>query len=109
MITERPELAAFALALSLPDLTALPAGSHEAPERSATLVLQISELGSGPRYHLTGPGLREPVVLAARGLPTGFATVWQRNHALFPRGVDVILCARNILTALPRSVSIGGA
>ena len=105
-IIDRPDRAAFALALSLPDLTHLPAGSHEAPEQSATLILQISTLGTGRYYRLFGPGLRHPVLLAAGGLPAGFAVTWQRNHALYPRGVDIILCAGTALAALPRSVSI---
>ena len=106
VIVDAPDKAAFALALSLPDLAALPAGSHEAPECSSTLVLQIAALGSGTRYRLSGPGLREPTLLASTGLPEGFAAVWQGNHALYPRGVDIILCAGDELTALPRSVSI---
>jgi alpha-D-ribose 1-methylphosphonate 5-triphosphate synthase subunit PhnH len=100
------EQAAFAVALSLPDLAELPAGSHEAPEQSATLILQIAALGTGARYRLSGPGLREPTLLAATGLPVDFAAVWQRNHALYPRGVDIILCAGTALAALPRSVSV---
>jgi alpha-D-ribose 1-methylphosphonate 5-triphosphate synthase subunit PhnH len=100
------EQATFAVALRLPDLTALPAGSDEAPEASATLILQVAELGCGRAYRLNGPGLREPAVLAVRGLPAEFVVVWQRNHALYPRGVDIILCAGTTLTALPRSVSV---
>ena len=97
----------FALALSLPDLAALPAGSHEAPENSATLILQIARFGSRARaFAWPGPGLREPTLLAVDGLPADFAAVWQRNHALYPRGVDIILCAGTTLAALPRSVSI---
>ncbi|HME24629.1 MAG TPA: phosphonate C-P lyase system protein PhnH [Acetobacteraceae bacterium] len=105
-IIEALDEAAFAVALSLPDLAALPAGTHETPEDSATLILQIAALGTGTRYRLSGPGLREPTLLAADGLPAGFATAWQRNHALYPRGVDIILCAGVTLTALPHSVSI---
>ena len=45
-------------------------------------------------------------LLAVDGLPADFAAVWQRNHALYPRGVDIILCAGTTLAALPRSVSI---
>jgi alpha-D-ribose 1-methylphosphonate 5-triphosphate synthase subunit PhnH len=106
VIIDTPTAAAFALALSLPDLTALPAGSHETPESSATLILQIAALGRGTRYRLAGPGLREPALLATTGLPGDFATIWQQNHALYPRGVDIVLCAGTMLTALPRSVSI---
>jgi alpha-D-ribose 1-methylphosphonate 5-triphosphate synthase subunit PhnH len=106
IIVDGPERATFALALSLPDLTTLSAGTHEAPESSATLILQIAALGSGTRYRLSGPGLREPTLLAAAGLSREFTAAWQQNHALYPRGVDVVLCAGTTLTALPRSVSI---
>ena len=106
VITDDAGNAEFALTLSLPDLTRFSAGSHEAPEDSATLIVQLPDLGQGSRYRLFGPGLREPAVFAATGLPTQFVEVWQRNHALFPRGVDIILCSGTRLTALPRSVSI---
>jgi alpha-D-ribose 1-methylphosphonate 5-triphosphate synthase subunit PhnH len=106
VIVDAPDQALFALALSLPDLALLSPGSHETPESSATLILQIAALGSGTPYHLAGPGLREPALLMANGLPADFIQVWQQNHALYPRGVDVVLCAGTTLTALPRSVSI---
>jgi alpha-D-ribose 1-methylphosphonate 5-triphosphate synthase subunit PhnH len=106
LIADAPDKAAFAVALSLPGLATLSPGSHEAPESSATLILQIAALGAGTKYRLSGPGLREPVVLAATGLPADFVQAWQRNHALYPCGVDIVLCAGTILTALPRSVSI---
>jgi alpha-D-ribose 1-methylphosphonate 5-triphosphate synthase subunit PhnH len=98
--------AGFAVALSMPDLAMLPAGSHEVPEASATLILQIASLGSGTRYRLSGPGLREPAVLAAGGLPADFVTRWQRNRAQYPCGIDIVLCAGTRLAALPRSVSV---
>jgi alpha-D-ribose 1-methylphosphonate 5-triphosphate synthase subunit PhnH len=98
--------ASFALALSLPDLIALSSGSDEAPEDSATLILQVGALGNGARYRLAGPGLREPAILAVDGLPGHFVAAWRQNHALYPRGVDVILCSGTTLTALPRSVTI---
>jgi alpha-D-ribose 1-methylphosphonate 5-triphosphate synthase subunit PhnH len=106
VIIGTPEETRFAVAFTLPELAALPAGTHEAPENSATLILQVAALGTGARYRLSGPGLREPTLLAATGLPVDFAAIWQRNHALYPRGVDIILCADTTLTALPRSVSI---
>ena len=92
--------------LALPDLETFALGSEEYPDRSTTLVLQVAALGTGTRYRLSGPGLREPVLLKAAGLPANFAQVWQENHALYPRGVDIILCADTTLAALPRSVSI---
>jgi len=105
-IVEAPEAAMFALALSLPKLEILPSGTHETPESSATLILQVAALGNGARYRLSGPGLRVPAPLTVSGLPGDFARIWQENHALYPRGVDVVLCADTAVTALPRSITI---
>ena len=97
---------AFALGSGLPDLDRLPAGSHESPETSATVICQVESFSAGAVFRLTGPGLREPTTLTVKGLPRDFVTIWRRNHALFPRGIDLILCAGDRLTALPRTVSI---
>lgn len=101
--------ATFSVALSLPDLAELPNGSDEMPETSATLILQVDSLSGGQRFILEGPGLRTPAVLSVEGLPPDFATIWQRNHARFPCGIDLILCAGNTLTALPRGVTVKDA
>ena len=101
--------AVFAIGLTLPDLTTLSDGSDEMPETSATVILQVKSLTAGRRYLIEGPGLREAGLLAIDGLPGDFAAIWQRNHALYPRGIDLILCAGERLAALPRSVSIGEA
>jgi alpha-D-ribose 1-methylphosphonate 5-triphosphate synthase subunit PhnH len=105
-MTDAPGDASFALALSMPNLEVLPSGTHEVPESSVTLILQVPALGIGTRYRLSGPGLRVPAPLAVTGLPEDFAHIWQANHALYPRGIDVVLCAGITLTALPRSVMI---
>jgi alpha-D-ribose 1-methylphosphonate 5-triphosphate synthase subunit PhnH len=97
---------AFALALRLPDLTLFPNGSDEAPETSATVIVQVASLESGTRYRLEGPGLRTPEIVAIDGLGADFAAAWRRNRSLFPRGIDLILCAGDRVAALPRSVSI---
>jgi len=98
--------ARFALALGCPDFTQFPSGNDEAPEESCTLILQVRALGTGVAYRLQGPGLREATELRADGLPDDFAARWAANHALFPRGIDIILCAGNRIAALPRSVRL---
>jgi alpha-D-ribose 1-methylphosphonate 5-triphosphate synthase subunit PhnH len=105
-IVDAPGMATFALALSMPNLAELPIGTHETPESSATLILQVQALGIGTRYRLSGPGLRVPAPLTVSGLPSDFARIWQENHALYPRGIDVVLCANTAVMALPRSVTI---
>jgi alpha-D-ribose 1-methylphosphonate 5-triphosphate synthase subunit PhnH len=105
-IVTRPDACAFALALSLPDLNRLPAGTHESPETSATIICHVKSFDAGKHFRLTGPGLRETASLTVDGLPRDFLTIWRKNHALFPRGIDLIICAGDRLTALPRTVSI---
>jgi len=100
------DAAPFVVATAMPALTSLDAGSDEAPENATTLILQLAALGEGASYRLAGPGLREPATLRATGLPADFVAAWAANHALFPRGVDLILCAGNTLTALPRTVAV---
>lgn len=98
--------AAFAIALQPVDMAGLHAGTDEAPERGATLVLQVAALGEGQAWLLSGPGVQHEAALRVDGLPDGFADAWARNAALFPRGVDVVLCAGDRLAALPRTVAL---
>ncbi len=98
--------ASFLFALDLPQLDGLRQGTDEAPEESATVILQLPRLGAGTRFRLSGPGLRAPTDFAAEGLPPDFAALWAENHARFPLGVDLVLCAGTQLTALPRTVTV---
>lgn len=101
--------ARFIAATILPDLTSLDRGSDEAPEDSATIILQVAALGHGTVLRLTGPGLATAAELRVDGLPSNFVDAWHANHALYPRGIDLILCAGTTLTALPRTVAIEAA
>jgi len=105
-IVADPAACAFALTMALPNLDRLPAGSHESPETSATVICQVDSFATGKVFRLSGPGLREPRSLTVQGLPRDFVSIWRRNHSLFPRGIDLILCAGDRLTALPRTVAI---
>jgi alpha-D-ribose 1-methylphosphonate 5-triphosphate synthase subunit PhnH len=105
-IAEDPMRATFAVATSLPDVARFSAGSDEAPESSATLIVQVAGFASGQRLRLAGPGLRVPGAVDVAGLPIDFATIWAANHALYPRGVDVVLVAGTALVALPRGVRV---
>lgn len=97
---------AFAVALSWPGLADLQAGTDAEPQDGATLILQIPALTGGRALTLRGPGLAAPAAFAPRGLPADFAAQWGANHARFPRGVDLILCAGTQLAALPRSTHV---
>ena len=100
-----PELAVFAVCLDLPPLTAFNWGSHDGPETSTTVILQLPRLDEGPALRLAGPGLQAPAVVRL-GLPWDFAARWHANRVAFPRGIDLVLCAGDAVAALPRTVSV---
>ena len=101
------DVAQFGVALGAAALERFCTGTDDEPEASATVILQVAGLGAGATLRLSGPGLLAPSALAIDGLPQGFAAFWRSNRRLFPRGIDVILCAGDELAALPRTVDIG--
>jgi len=105
-IVDAPVLAAFALVSDLSEFNAFSRGSDEAPETSATLIAPVAGFGGGQRLRLSGPGLREPAGVAVDGLPATFTALWQANHALYPRGLDLLLVAGAELVAFPRSLRV---
>lgn len=84
------------------DLTQMPIGTPEYPDRAATVIVDMEDVqASGAR--LTGPGIKET---AALNLPD--IAPFQRNNALFPLGLDFYFCAGDQLAALPRSTKVEG-
>lgn len=81
-------------------------GTHEYPDRSATLVLQVEDLNQDGPVRLSGPGIPRPLHFGAKGLGPSFWKALAENHAGFPVGVDVIFVSRQSIAALPRSTSI---
>jgi alpha-D-ribose 1-methylphosphonate 5-triphosphate synthase subunit PhnH len=81
-------------------------GTQEYPDRSATLVLEISALNGGPEFAATGPGIKGETIVAPQGLPEIFLTLWAENRTLFPRGVDLILVAGTDILCLPRTTQL---
>jgi alpha-D-ribose 1-methylphosphonate 5-triphosphate synthase subunit PhnH len=104
-----PEIGAarFALACgAAPSLEVFDVGTDEDPQMGATLILQVAGLVAGDGWRLTGPGIQHEHRLRVLGAPADFVAAWARNQALFPRGVDVLLCAGDSIAALPRSATI---
>jgi alpha-D-ribose 1-methylphosphonate 5-triphosphate synthase subunit PhnH len=81
-------------------------GTLDYPDRSATIILQVDTLRSGPALMLTGPGIRGRQVLRASPLPQDIAGRLAANRCLFPRGIDLVLVTANEIAALPRSVHV---
>lgn len=106
-----PSQVTFALITSAQNLLTLDhfaQGTDEYPERSTTVILQVENLIDGPSLTLTGPGIKDDREFRPVGLPDHFMASWVRNHAQFPRGVDIIFATENELACLPRSTKITG-
>ncbi|MDP3547006.1 MAG: phosphonate C-P lyase system protein PhnH, partial [Phreatobacter sp.] len=108
-IVAAPAQAAFALIAdpgALPDLADFALGTDVYPDRSTTLILQVASLTDGPRFRLEGPGIKGHTTLSVTGQPTDIVTRLAANHALFPRGVDLVLAGPEGVAALPRTTRV---
>lgn len=101
--------AAFALVADpaeAPAFDAFALGDQAYPDRSTTLVLACDRLEAEGGFTLAGPGIRETARLSAAPLPADFLARWRANHALFPRGVDILLTQGGRVAGLPRTTEI---
>ncbi|MOA02673.1 Alpha-D-ribose 1-methylphosphonate 5-triphosphate synthase subunit PhnH [compost metagenome] len=95
---------------AMPALASLPGGSDNQPDHSATCILEVAALeDSADAWTLSGPGIQGTARLSVDGLPPDFAAQWARNHASFPRGVDLLLSTPTHIAGLPRTTRIGAA
>lgn len=85
---------------ALAPLMAYPIGTPDYPDRSATLIVDHSDLDASGAT-LTGPGIKDQACLP---LPDNAA--FQANHALFPLGLDFIFTSGDRLAALPRTTEV---
>ncbi|MFS8035663.1 phosphonate C-P lyase system protein PhnH [Xanthobacter sp. AM11] len=105
-LVSEPAGARFALvadAAHLPDLALFPQGEPDFPDRSATVIAAVETLSDAPLL-LEGPGIAGTRGFGAAPLPGDFAARLRANRAVFPLGVDLILCAPGAVAGLPRSV-----
>ncbi|MBB2712202.1 phosphonate C-P lyase system protein PhnH [Rhizobium sophoriradicis] len=81
-------------------------GTQEYPDRSTTLIIELSDLEGGRRLALIGPGIQSVTEIAPVGLPETFLRLWAENRALFPRGIDIVLTSGERFLCLPRTTKI---
>ena len=55
---------------------------------------------------LTGPGIAGARAFSSSPLPGRFRRKYRKNHALFPRGVDLLFVTADAVVALPRSTRV---
>ena len=106
-----PQAARFALiadATGCPPFHRFALGEEEYPDRSATLIIEVTRLAEGGPLILSGPGIADRRQLSLGGLAPSFLVDWAANHAAFPRGVDIFFTCGTRLCGLPRSIRLEG-
>jgi alpha-D-ribose 1-methylphosphonate 5-triphosphate synthase subunit PhnH len=106
--TSGARFALIADAANCPPLHHFAPGDEEYPDRSATLIIEAASLAEGGPLVLRGPGIADQHQLSLGGLAPGFLVDWAANHALFPRGVDILFTCGRRLVGLPRSIRLEG-
>ncbi len=104
-----PTEAAFAVidgAADEPRLSAFNLGTDQFPDRSTTVIVQVSGLEGGSALTLAGPGIAGTRTVTPQGLRPGFTDELRENGALYPLGIDVLLAHGEGLIGLPRSTQI---
>ncbi|WP_300303949.1 phosphonate C-P lyase system protein PhnH [Ferrovibrio sp.] len=94
-------------AARMPALDVFSLGSDEAPERGATLLVQVPSLhAAAAAMTWRGPGIKESVAMPLCGLDEALWRQRAQLSAVFPRGLDIYLgCGRQVI-GLPRSTVI---
>jgi len=108
-LVDDPAAAAFAVldgAAGEPKLSAFNLGTDQFPDRSTTVIVQVSALEGGAALTLAGPGIPGTRSIAPQGLRPGFADELHENGALYPLGVDVVLAQGDGMLGLPRSTQV---
>jgi alpha-D-ribose 1-methylphosphonate 5-triphosphate synthase subunit PhnH len=93
---------------NIPALETFAQGSQEYPDRSATLILQVTSLDGGEALLLEGPGIPGQTLFSPTPLPRHFREQWQANGRRFPRGIDLVFAGPHSIAAMPRTVTIAG-
>jgi len=108
-ITLHQSEAAFALVAAPEKLSALNGfslGTQEFPDRSTTVILQVTTLTEGGPLMLEGPGIKGQASFAPDPMPQHFTEQWMANRQAFPRGIDLILAGPGCVAAMPRSTRL---
>lgn len=104
-----PARAVFALVGAVeacPDFADFALGTDIDPSTSTTLILAVAGFAGGRRYRLAGPGIDGTREVAIAGAPADLADRLAANHAVFPRGVDLILAGPISVMGLPRTTRL---
>lgn len=98
----------------LPELSSFNQGTDEYPELSTTCLINIpgfeSDADTQQSITMQGPGIAETSQISLHSVSfidiQHFLNQSRTNNLLFPKGVDVFLCAPNQIAGLPRTTHL---
>jgi len=105
IVDERDAPFALTHAAANPDPALFASGDNMSPEKSTTLIVEVSSLSGGLTLRLSGPGLREPRAVAPQ-LPEAILHYLRERPHPFPQGVDLIFTCGEAMMALPRTTDV---
>ena len=88
------------------DLSLFAQGSHEYPDRSTTLIVQVDSLDAPIDFTLSGPGIDGIRRVGIAGLDSRWPGMLADNRRRFPCGVDLLFTAGTSLMGLPRTTQV---
>jgi len=94
------------------DLDELPLGNAESPEKSTTLLVNVSDAFTASTdrpIRFGGPGVNPnalPISVNLDSVPTSFFEQRERLKPLFPMGLDVYFCSKDDFIAMPRTTTV---
>lgn len=107
-LVDKPGQAEFAL--TSPDfdgdLTRFAQGSHEYPDSSTTVIVQVENLEAANNWVLSGPGIDGMRRVGVAGLSPHWPSMLADNRSRFPCGVDLLFTAGTGLMGLPRTTRV---
>ena len=107
-LVDAPDRADFALMTAdfEGDLSSFAQGSHEYPDRSTTLIVQVERLQPSGELLLRGPGIDGTRTVGISGLNEHWQAMLNANRRRFPCGVDLVFTAGTTLMGLPRTTQV---
>jgi len=105
-ITDRTD-APFVLlhAKTTADIARFSPGENVSPEKSRTVIIDVSGLSGGLAMRLRGPGLMEPRAIAPQLPESVLKYLRNRGHSC-PQGLDLIFTCGENMMALPRTTDV---
>ncbi|WP_163132559.1 phosphonate C-P lyase system protein PhnH [Agarivorans sp. Alg241-V36] len=81
----------------------LKAGSDESPEHSLSLIVQSTGFNQGPRFRLSGPGVKQPREIQLGELSDSIINYLLKPCHRYPLGIDFMFCHQQSLLAISRT------